>query len=337
MNIIISLMLYSLSVGIFFFTGSQAVSAGESTMYTIRFTHGLPGTHRIAAQFADWAKMINEESGGRLAVKMYPGGQLFNDKNIIAAVKTGSCEMGALYPFYLATIIPEFKVFGIPMVIKDRAALIKILEGAIGKKLFAKLEAKGIQPIGSIIGFISEEAGVISKTPVRVPSDLKGKKIRSTNREQMLYFEEFCGASTVFVSGAELYMALQRGTLDATVGSLTHQVDRKLHEIAPYICMIPIVTYPDILIMNKKFYDRLPDDLKQVISRVSDKIRKKSYTIAEHVYENYLRKAKQVSKEVHLPTPEDHSLWNADIEDFWKRVTEKHPEVYDMIMEINDL
>ena len=338
MNTLIkSLIFYLISVSILFLADSRIVFALDDTVYTIRFTYGLPDRHRLTVQFNDWAKMINEESGGRLAVKMYPGGQLFNEKNTIAAVITGGCEMGALYPFYLATIIPEFKVFGIPMVIQKRATLITILDGHIMEKLFAKIEAKGIQPIGSIIGFISEEAGVISKTPVRVPSDLQGKKIRSTNSEQMLYFEKFCGASSVFVSGAELYTALQRGTLDATVGSLTHQVDRKLYEISPYICMIPIVTGPEIFIMNKEFYDSLPNDLQQVISRVSDVILKKSYTIAEYDYENYLRKAKKVSKEVHLLTPEEFSLWNAGIEDFWKRVTEKYPEVYDMIMEIQNL
>jgi len=265
--------------------GSVIAFAADNKVYTIRFSYGLPGTHFIAPQFANWAKMVNEESDGRLEVKLYPGGQLYPDKKLLSAVRTGACEMGALYTFYMGTIVPEFGIFEIPMVIDGREKIIKIIDGDIGESLFSKIEDKGLKPLGWVLWALGgEDQGIISTTPVHVPSDLRRKKVRGHGPAQDEYLKEYCGASSAFVSGAELYMALQRGTLNASVASLSHMIDRKLNEVTPYICLLPIASYPDVLVMNKQFYDKLPEDLQQVITDVSDKIQKESYDKSEYTY-----------------------------------------------------
>ena len=333
MNKIIINSLVGATVVVFLFLTNAALVSGNKT-YKIRFAHGLPSRHRIALQIEEFAEMLNQRSDGRLQVTVYPGGQLYHDKYMIAAVRSGACEIGALYPFNLATIEPNFRFFGISMAIKNRHELKYILEGDIGKKLLDKLKAKGIQPVGVVAGFISEEIGVISKTPVHLPSDLNGKKIRSTCTEQVVYFERYCDASSAYVSGSELYMALQRGTIDAVAGSLTHQVSRKLYEVAPYMTMLPIAANPSIFIMNKKYHDSLPEDLKKVIPIVYKEMLNKSFILSEDIYDAYLSKAKRVSKEVHILTEAEFSVWNANIDDFWKTVTENQPELLEIIMEI---
>ncbi len=322
--------------------GSVLVFANDNKVYKIRFAHGLPSTHHVGIEYANWAKMINEESDGRLKVEIYPGGQLYDDTKLISAVKTGACEMGSVYTFNAATIVPEFKVFTIPMVINGREKYIKLIEGDIGKYLFSKIEDKGIKPLGWVVwGIGGEEMAIISTTPLHVPSDLKGKIVRSMSPEQAQYFQEYCGASSGMVSGAELYMALQRGTLNASVASLSHLVDRKLSEIAPYCLLFPLSTFPNILIMNAQFYDKLPEDLQQVINSVTAKIQKESYKESAYVATVYELKAKQAVEarggEIYTPTPEEYALWSKDIEDFWKRVTEKDPAIYDLIMKIQKL
>lgn len=321
--------------------GSAFAFAADNKVYKIRFAHGLPGTHNVAVQFANWAKMINEESNGQLEVEIYPGGQLYTDKKLLSAVKTGACEMGAFYPYYLGTIVSEFGIFEIPMVIEGREKIIKIADGDIGKMLFSKVEDKGLKPLGWVLWALGgEDMGIISTTPLHVPSDLKGKKVRGHGPEQNAYLQEYCGASSAFVSGAELYMALQRGTLNASIATLNHMIDRKLSEVTPYICLLPICSYPDILVMNKQFYDKLPEDLQKVIDDVTDKIQKESYDKSAYVYHVYDIKCKEAVRgrgEVYRPTPEEMALWTKDIEGFWKKVTEKNPEIYNLIMEVQNL
>jgi len=321
--------------------GSVIAFAADNKVYTIRLGHGLPATHYIAIQYANWAKMIKEESNGRLNVKIYPGGQLYTDTNLISAVKTGACEMGAVYSFNLTSIIPEFNIFVIPGVFNGRDTFLKAIEGYVGEKLFEKTEEKGIKALGWIVWAIGgEDQGVISKKPIHVPSDMKGMTVRSMGSQQAQYFEEYCGASSGYVPGAELYMALQRGTLDASSATLSHLIDRKLSEVAPYFCKIPQASYPTVLIMNKGFYDKLPEDLQQVIDDVTAKIQKKSYSEWAYVYQVYTLKTKEAVAgrgEIYIPTPEEYALWVKDIEGFWKRTTTKTPEVYDLIMQVQNI
>jgi len=330
-----------LALTICLLVGSVIAFAADNRVYKIRFAHGLPGTHYVAMEYADWGKMVNEESNGRLKVEMYPGGQLYNDKKLISAVRTGACEMGAIYPFAAGTIVPEFKAFTIPMVINGRENYIKVIEGDIGKYLFSKMEDKGIKPLGWIAwGIGGEEICIISTTSVHVPSDLKGKIIKAVSPEQIQYLKEYCGASSAYVAGGETYMALQRGTIDGVVASLTHLIDRKLSEVTPYAFVFPVSTFSSFLIINKQFYDKLPEDLQQVITDVSNKIQKKSYKKSAYIYRIYDLKCKEAVKgrgEIYRPGPEESALWTKDIEDFWKRVTAKEPEVYDLIMKIQKL
>jgi len=323
--------------------GSVIAFAADNKVYKIRFAHGLPETHWVAMEYANWAKMVNEESNGRLKVEVYPGGQLYNDKKLISAVKTGACEMGSVYTFTLGTIVPEFKAFATPFVIQSRDTFLKVIEGDIGKELFGKIEGKGLKPLGWLIWSISgpeEEQGIISTTPVHVPSDLKGKIIRPISSEQIQYVQEYCGASTAYVPGAELYMAFQRGTLNASFAALSHLVDRKLYEVASYFTIFPQASCPNVLIMNKQFYDKLPEELQQVIINVSGKIQKASEDKSQYITKVYTLKGKELVRgrgEIYIPTNEEMALWSKNIEDYWKEVTEKAPETFDLIMKIHNL
>ncbi|KUK98710.1 MAG: Extracellular solute-binding protein, family 7 [Atribacteria bacterium 34_868] len=333
----VTLLVLVLAITLLF--GSVAVGATDS--YKIRFAHGLPATHQVGIQYAEWAKLVEEKSNGQLKVEIYPAGQLYPDDKLISAVASGACEMGTVYTFNLATIVPAFEVFIIPFVVEDREALLKIIEGDIGKELFTKVEDKGIKPLGWVVWAIGgEEMGVICDKPIHIPADLKGKTVRSMSPQQAQYFEEFCGASTGMVPGAELYMALQRGTLNASVATLSHLVDRKLHEVTPNICLIPISSHPNILIMNKNFYNNLPEDLQKVINEVTAEIQKKSYEISARVLHDYFIECQELVAgrgEIYTPTPEEYALWTKDIENFWKKVTEKYPEVYDLVLKIQNL
>jgi len=323
--------------------GSVIAFATDNKVYTIRFAHGLPGTHWMGMEYAKWGKMVNEESNGRLKVEVYSGGQLYNDKKLISAVKTAACEMGSVYTFTLGTIIPEFKSLAIPFVLKNRDDFLKTINGDLGKELFGKIEEKGLKPLEWVVWGLSgpeEEQGIISTTPVHVPSDLKGKIIRVISSEQIQYVQEYCGASTTYVSGAELYMAFQRGTLNATFAGISHLVDRKLYEVAPYFTIFPHADVCSVMIMNKQFYDKLPEELQQVIINVSGKIQKDSEERSRYINKVYFLKAKELVRgrgEIYLPTNEEMALWSKNIVDYWKEVTEGSPETFDLIMRMQNL
>ena len=134
------ILVFALSFGLtsLVFAGSQKAE------YIIRFAHGLPPTHRIATSNFDYFKaLVEQESGGQIAVKLYPSGQLVDDKHVLGAVKNGSVEACAIYSFYIVRTCPSFAIFTTPMVFHNTQETIDAIESPIGNELFKKLEKKG--------------------------------------------------------------------------------------------------------------------------------------------------------------------------------------------------
>ena len=78
------------------------------------------------------------------------------------------------------------------------------------------------------------------------------------------------------MSGAELYMALQRGTVDGAIGAIAQLVERKLYEVSPYLIRLPVMYTVAVICMNIDFFSKLPKELQQVVLDVSKEVEKKS-------------------------------------------------------------
>src|SRR3954454_5491299 len=115
----------------------------------IKFSHVVaPETPKGKA--ADKFKELAEKyTNGRVKVEVYPNSQLYRDKEEVEALQLGAVQM--LAPS-LAKFGPlgarEFEVFDLPFILPDRAALRRVTEGDLGKRLFKKLESKGIVGLG---------------------------------------------------------------------------------------------------------------------------------------------------------------------------------------------
>ena len=314
--------------------GNEATKASK---YVIRFSHGLPPTHRVATDdLGYFKKLVEQKSGGRITVKLYPSGQLVSDREVLKAVKTGSIEGCAIYTFYVEKILPAFGVFTTPEVFNNTQETIKAIEGNCGKYLFDELKKKGYMPVGWVV-WPQEIYGIECKTPVHVPSDLKNKVIRPTSPQSSLYFKKYGGAEIAFVSGAELYTALQRGTLDGSLATLQHAVYRKLSEVAPYFCILPgIAVNHEVIFINKDFYDRLPKELQDIILDAGRETQKHSYDVAKKICDETTAKAKELMKEVYYPTKADMALWNKDIDNFFKEALKDNPTALKLVQDIRN-
>ncbi|MBW2106928.1 MAG: TRAP transporter substrate-binding protein DctP [Deltaproteobacteria bacterium] len=318
---------------LYFALSCLAFAGSQKTKYTIRFAHGLPPTHRIATNNFNYFKnLVEQESGGQIAVKLFPSGQLVDDKHVLGAVKNGSIEACAIYSFYIVRTCPSFAIFTTPMVFHNTQETIDAIEGPIGKELFTKLEKKGYMPLGWVV-WAQDIMGIECKSPVHVPLDFEGKVIRPLSSQQALYLKEYCHAQSAFVTGAELYTALQRGTIDGTDASLEHAVDRKLSEVAPYFCVLPgMPVVNEVIFVNKRFFNRLPRNLQNVLKKAALQTQQHSYEVADKIAKEITQKAKACMKEVYYPTSNDLKLWYASIDDFFKRALKNNPDALRLVM-----
>jgi|WetSurMetagenome_2_1015567.scaffolds.fasta_scaffold03802_5 C4-dicarboxylate-binding protein DctP len=291
--------------------------------YTMRFNHGLPADHFLAKQYSEWGALINQRSKGVLKVEMYPSATLFKDQELIGAIQMGTIESGAFWPFNISKSVPELNVLSMPFTFYTTDQVTRFVNSDVRVMLDERAAQKKMKILSYVI-YPAETFGLVTKQQLKTPSDCKGKVFRATDNMTADMAKSW-GAGASFLSGAELYMALQRGTIDGVFSVLQTLVERKLYEVAPYFTVVPVLYVTGIIGMNEDYFAKLPKELQRIILDVSKEIEKKAPQKALESAKqdiNYLKE--KGLNPPYTPTGEEMALWqkgsDAIVESEMKRI-----------------
>jgi C4-dicarboxylate-binding protein DctP len=237
-----------------------SMSAFAQTPIVIKFSH-VVATDTPKGQAAERFKQLAEKAtGGRVKVELYPNSQLYKDKEELEALQLGAVQM--LAPS-LAKFGPlgakEFEVFDLPYIFPSKQALYAITEGPIGKGLLHKLDAKGITGLA----YWDNGFKVMSANkPMHTPADFKGLKMRIQSSKVLDAQMRALGANPQVLAFSEVYQALQTGVVDGTENPPSNVYTQKMHEVQKHITMSNHGYLGYAVIVNKKFWDGLPPDIR---------------------------------------------------------------------------
>ena len=230
----------------------------------IKFSHvvAVDTPKGKAAEY--FKKLAEERTKGRVKVEVYPNSQLYKDKEELEALQLGSVQM--LAPS-LAKFGPlgtkEFEVFDLPYLFDDYAALHRVTEGAIGQGLLKKLETRGITGLAFWDnGFKAMSAN----KPLRQPADFRGLKLRIQSSKVLDAQMRSLGATPQVMAFSEVYQALQTGVVDGTENPISNFYTQKMHEVQKYLTLSDHGYLGYAVIVNKKFWDGLPPDIRTTLT-----------------------------------------------------------------------
>lgn len=255
---------------------------------------------RIAAKVAELSK-------GALKVEVYGEGSLVKDQDATDAVLSGAVEMTSVPVFWVGRVAPLFRLFEVPALFFREDALLKVYDGDMAKKMGEQLAEKG----GVLLGFShlwQGCAGFASKKPVHVPKDLKGMKLRVSSVSEKLILEA-SGAQPISLSGGELYMALQRGTIDGFSGGPNQLSDRKLYEVVNNCPSLRLHQVPYVIMINKKLYDSLSPDLQKAVAEAVKQATSVGRAEALPQYQRWEEDCKKHGVNFIEPTPQQWAEW----------------------------
>lgn len=273
---------------------------------TIKLAHNLPTQHHLAVGMDEFAKKVQEKSKGSIQVKVFPSGQLFNDKSMNEAVMSGGVEMGLNSAAMWSSIIPAMEVFDVPFLFPNYDKLQKALNSGVGEKLSKEMEAKGAKVLlWSDYGFVQFAN---NKKPLKAPADFQGLKMRGYGELPSETIKAL-GASPVTMGGGEVYMALQRGTVDGLTSGTTAMYERKMFEVTKYLTMTNHA-FPEFLVaVNLKFWKSLSAEQQKILTEaakeVEDSLRKK----AQAEDEKTLKLLQEKGMEVYVVPEADLPAW----------------------------
>lgn len=232
--------------------------------YTIRVAHVLQQDHPTNTTLEEvFKKEVEEKSGGRIKVEVYPNGQLGADRATVEALTLGTLEMCVPGGTILSGFVEDFMVFDLPFLFSSKEQAFAAFDGEVGDILNAKLEEKGIVNLG--FGENGYRHITNNTKPITTPADLNGVKIRTMeNPIHMASFKAF-GANPTPISFNELFTALQQGTVDAQENPVSIIYTSKFYEVQKYLSLTGHVYTNCPYLISKSFLESMPEDLQQIV------------------------------------------------------------------------
>jgi C4-dicarboxylate-binding protein DctP len=155
--------------------------------------------------------------------------------------------------------VKEFEVFDLPYIFPSKEVLYRVTEGPIGKDLFKKLEPKGITGLA----YWDNGFKVMSANkPLHVPADFRGLKMRIQSSKVLDAQMRALGANPQVLAFSEVYQALQTGVVDGTENPPSNMYTQKMHEVQKHVTVSNHGYLGYAVIVNKKFWDGLPADIR---------------------------------------------------------------------------
>ena len=236
---------------------------------TLKISHQFPGGSIEQGDFRDrlcriFAKKVEEATKGDLKFEIYANSSLMKTLAQFSAIRKGALDL-TFYPLaYAGGEIHETNIGLLPSLVSTYEQGMKWRDAEIGALLTKILDAKGVK----IISWVFQAGGIASrKTPIRVPDDVKGLKIRGGTPE-MDRMLAACGGNISTAPSNEMYIGMQTGSLDAAVSSSTSLISFRLDELAKSFTTGRTGSFWFILeplLMSKEIFDDLKPDQQKAI------------------------------------------------------------------------
>jgi len=286
------------------FAGALSLAAYAQEPIVIKFSHVVAIDTPKGKAAEMFAKKAAELTKGRVRVEVYANSTLYKDKEEMEALQLGAVQMLAPSLAKFGPLgVKEFEVFDLPFIFSNYDDLHKVTTGPVGKQLLTKLESKGIR------GLAFWDNGFKSfslNTPIKVPADLKGKKMRIQSSKVLEEQMRAVGSLPQVMAFSEVYQALQTGVVDGTENPISNLYTQKMYEVQKHLTVTDHGYLGYAVIVNKKFWDGLPADIRKQLEEAMEQATRYANQIAKVENDESLEKVKKSGKTaVYVPTKEE--------------------------------
>lgn len=215
-------------------TAACSSGGSDSASTTLQVGHIFPTSSPVHEAATAWAEQVDEDTDGRVEVKIFPSSQLGSDVEMGEGLKSGTTDC-ALVNYAAAGMDPKLQLSFLPYIVTDYEGADKLF---YGDGFVAEHDRKLLKSLGveTLAFYENDFRGLSNSTrEVTSPSDLKGLKLRVP--ETPVYMDMFKAwdASPLAMAFSELYTALQQGTVDGQDNGLMLSTDSKFQEVQKYM------------------------------------------------------------------------------------------------------
>jgi tripartite ATP-independent transporter DctP family solute receptor len=220
--------------------------------------------YHTAAMWA--AGEIKKRTNGRYDIEVFPASTLGKETDINQGLTLGTVDIIYTGQLFAGRTYGPIAIGGAPYMFRDFDHWKKFSTSPLFAELCAGYQKAGGNHVAAITYY--GERHVTSNKPINKPEDMKGLKIRVPDAPLYTMFPRAVGANPTPIAFAEVYLALQNGTVDAQENPLPTIDAKKFYEVQKYIVLTGHITDAILTIVSGSAWGKLSDADKAIFSDV---------------------------------------------------------------------
>ncbi len=226
------------------------------------------------------AQEIAKRTDGRYTIDVFPASQLGKEADINQGLKLGTVDIIISGSSFASREYPPIGVTYYPYIFRNADHLIAYTKSDVFKRLAAGYEeASGGNHITAVSYYGTRHT--TSNEPIKTCADMAGLKIRVPDVPAYLAMPRACGANTAPIAFAEVYLALQNGTVDAQENPLTTIEAKKFYEVQSDIVLTGHIVDHLNTVVSGILWSKLSDEDKQIFTEVMQEAAERTTKIIE--------------------------------------------------------
>ncbi len=274
-----------------------ALLVGTASAREIKLGHvGAPGSlfDKSCTEFAKRANAKLAKLPGDYKVVVYGSSQLGKDAEMLKKLKLGTIDL-ALPSTVMSSQVPQFGVFEMPYLVKNRDHMARIREKIVFPKLVPIADKDGFHILGVWENGFRQITNNVR--PIDKPADLKGIKLRTPKGTWRVKMFKAYGANPTPLAFSEVFVALKTGAMDGQENPYAQIYPARFYEVQKYLSITNHVYTPAYLTAGRSLAG-LPKDVQKVLKDTAVEMEPVALGIGNELDTSLLAKLKEKGMKV---------------------------------------
>lgn len=242
-------------------SGVFGISTAAAAPITLTYSTFSPATSKANAQLLEFLKNLEEKSEDNVKIKFYTSETLGKAIDHLSMVEEGTADIVSWCPVYTPSRFPLTLMMEMPLIGTTALEGKQVWDDIFNTIPELQAEFDNIKILAMLPGAPNN---LFARKPIKKIEDFKGKRIIGNGKTWVDTWKAL-GAQNVYMGMADMYLGLQRGTIDAALSGWSDVETWKWREVAPYATDFPMMGgYICGMAMNKNSWNRLPENIQDI-------------------------------------------------------------------------
>ncbi|MGQ8923815.1 TRAP transporter substrate-binding protein [Bacillus halotolerans] len=286
------------------FIGFHDRSSGEEIVYdddqeglqdqiVFKFSHVVAENTPKGLAANKFAELVNEKSGGKMKIEVFPNGSLYSDIEEIEALQNGDVQFIAPSTSKLGMLSPEWGVLDLPYAFTDYDAVKKGLHGTIGTQLFDSLKKNQLKGLAYWTNGFKQIT--TNQGPVKTPDDLKGQDLRIMQSNVIEDQFKLLGAAPHQESFNSTFQLLENNIVDGEENTISNIYSKKFYNVQDYLTISSHGYLGYAVMTDEHFWNAQTPETRRILTEAMQETTEWNETYAEEMNKEQLEEIKKHS------------------------------------------